>query len=145
MLQLNFEKFNFLCHLGALVTPFRYMYYNIWYFGYQLTHGTILRDCTWQVWDFDVNFSIMATIHDHFSVTCLKLCPTWWTFKRRLRNRGHFLNTYNKNVFQPSLYMCTAAPSAQKKKKKTEKVDRSLERGKKKLKSILFISIYLFI
>ena len=80
-----------------------------------------------------------------FMITCLKLCPTWWTFKRRLRNRGHFLNTYNKNVFQPSLYMCTAAPSAQKKKKKkTEKVDRSLERGKKKIK-INIIYFYLFV
>ena len=76
-----------------------------------------------------------------FMIAFLKLCPTWWTFKRRLRNRGHFLNTYNKNVFQPSL--CTAAPSPQK-KKKTEKVERSFERGKKKLKSILFI-FYLFV
>ena len=78
-----------------------------------------------------------------FMIACLKLCPTWWTFKRRLRNRGHFLNTYNKNVFQPSL--CTAAPSAQKKKKKkTEKVNRSLERGKKKIE-INIIYFYLFV
>ena len=69
-----------------------------------------------------------------FMITCLKLCPTWWTFKRRLRNRGHFLNTYNKNFFQPCL--CTAAPSP--KKKKTENVDGSFEHC-----SILFIFIYL--
>ena len=76
-----------------------------------------------------------------FMIACLKLCPTWWTFKRRLRNRGHFLNTYNKNVFQPSL--CTAAPSPQK-KKKTEKVNRSFERGKKKIE-INIIYFYLFV
>ena len=28
-----------------------------------------------------------------FMIACLKLCPTWWTFKRRLRNRGHFFLT----------------------------------------------------
>ena len=78
-----------------------------------------------------------------FMIACLKLCPTWWTFKRRLRNRGHFLNTYNKNVFQPSL--CTAAPSPQK-KKKTEKVNRSFERGKKNWNQYyLFLFICLFI
>ena len=74
-----------------------------------------------------------------FMIAFLKLCPTWWTFKRRLRNRGHFLNTYNKNVFQPSL--CTAAPSPQK--KKTEKVERSFERGKKKIE--INIIYFLFI
>ena len=43
--------------------------------------------------------------------------------------------------------LCKAAPSPQKKKKdgKSWQLDRSFERGKKKLKSILFIFIYLFI
>ena len=79
-----------------------------------------------------------------FMITCLKLCPTWWTFKRRLRNRGHFLNTYNKNVFQPSLYMCTAAPSPQKKKKRRKKLTGRLSEAKKKIK-INIIYFYLFV
>ena len=79
-----------------------------------------------------------------FMITCLKLCPTWWTFKRRLRNRGHFLNTYNKNVFQPSLYMCTAAPSAQKKKKKRRKKLTGRLSEAKKIK-INIIYFYLFV
>ena len=77
-----------------------------------------------------------------FMITCLKLCPTWWTFKRRLRNRGHFLNTYNKNVFQPSL--CTAAPSAQKKKKKRRKKLTGRLSEAKKIK-INIIYFYLFV
>ena len=75
-----------------------------------------------------------------FMIAFLKLCPTWWTFKRRLRNRGHFLNTYNKNVFQPSL--CIAAPSPQK--KKDGKSWQVVWARQKKLKSILFI-FYLFV
>ena len=75
-----------------------------------------------------------------FMITCLKLCPTWWTFKRRLRNRGHFLNTYNKNVFQPSL--CTAAPSPQKKKRR-KKLRGRLNAAKKKIE--INIIYFLFI
>ena len=78
-----------------------------------------------------------------FMIACLKLCPTWWTFKRRLRNRGHFLNTYNKNVFQPSL--CTAAPSPHKKKKKRrKKLTGGLSAAKKKIE-INIIYFYLFV
>ena len=77
-----------------------------------------------------------------FMIACLKLCPTWWTFKRRLRNRGHFLNTYSKNVFQPSL--CTAAPSPQKKKKRRKKLTGRLSAAKKKIE-INIIYFYLFV
>ena len=75
-----------------------------------------------------------------FMIAFLKLCPTWWTFKRRLRNRGHFLNTYNKNVFQPSL--CTAAPSPQKKKRR-KKLRGRLNAAKKKIE--INIIYFLFI
>ena len=77
-----------------------------------------------------------------FMIACLKLCPTWWTFKRRLRNRGHFLNTYNKNVFQPSL--CTAAPSPQKKKRR-KKLTGRLSAAKKIEINIIYFYLFVYL